>query len=374
MAIHGGPRRRHGLPRFARNDAGVFCGLCKFHYVCIEMEIQYALPAEAGRRLFYKPGEAMCQHPLILIGTLAVFGPVAAPIPAFLPKAERSEAGAGAGIGQVVTNNDKAPAMNWIFLRGLTRETAHWGRFPDDFGQALPAARVISLDLPGNGQLHQIKSLLSVGSVVDFCRYELASRKVKPPYCLLAMSLGAMVATEWAYRFPKEIAGCVLINTSFQAFSPFYRRLRPGNYLTLLRIALISRLPADIEAALLKLTSNRIGGQQGTLAAWTDTRLRRPVSAGNALRQVMSAARYRARLEAPSVPLLILCSQRDRLVHVDCSLAIAAHWKCPLAVHASAGHDLPLDDADWVIEQVRIWLDEPVGKAGMRHTNDIART
>ena len=278
------------------------------------------------------------------------------------------------GIDQVVTNNDKAPVMSWIFLRGLTRETTHWGRFPDEFRQALPTAHVISLDLPGNGQLHEIKSLSSVVSVVDFCRRELACRGVQPPYHLLAMSLGAMVATEWSYRFPKEIAGCVLINTSFQVFSPFYRRLRPGNYLALLRIALVSRLPDDIEAALLKLTSNRIGGQQGTLAAWTDTRLRRPVSAGNALRQLMSAVRYQARLEAPGVPLLILCSQRDRLVHVECSLAIAAHWKCPLAVHASAGHDLPLDDADWVIEQVRHWLDEPVNMAGMRHKTDIART
>ena len=267
--------------------------------------------------------------------------------------------------------------MIWIFLRGLTRETAHWGSFPADFGQAVPAAHVISLDLPGNGQLHEIKSLMSVGSVVDFCRHELASRGLKPPYCLLAMSLGAMVATEWSYRFPQEISGCVLINTSFQTISPFYRRLRPGNYLALLRIALVSRPPGDIEAVLLKLTSTRVAGRESTLAAWADTRLRRPVSAGNALRQLMSAVRYQARPEAPGVPLLILCSRLDRLVHVECSLAIASHWKCPLAVHDSAGHDLPLDDPDWVIEQIRHWLGERAGMAGapdMRHTNDIART
>ena len=267
--------------------------------------------------------------------------------------------------------------MVWIFLRGLTRETAHWGSFPDDFRQALPAAQVISRDLPGNGQLHQIKSRLSVGSVVDFCRHELASRGAKPPYFVLAMSLGAMVATEWAYRFPKEIAGCVLINTSFKVFSPFYHRLRPGNYLALLHIALVSHAPGDMEAALLRLTSHRIAGRDSTLAAWIDTRLRRPVSAGNALRQLISAVRYRAGLEAPDVPLLILVSQLDRLVHVECSQAIALHWKCPLAVHASAGHDLPLDDPDWVIAQVRQWLGEPAGTAGMAdkgHTNDIVHT
>ena len=131
--------------------------------------------------------------------------------------------------------------MVWIFLRGLTRETAHWGSFPDDFRHTLPAAQVISLDLPGNGRLHLVPSPLSIGVTVSYCRIELSLRKVKPPYFLLAMSLGAMVATEWSYRFPEEIGGCVLINTSFQAFSPLYRRLRPRNYLALTRLALLTR-------------------------------------------------------------------------------------------------------------------------------------
>ena len=253
--------------------------------------------------------------------------------------------------------------MTWIFLRGLTRETAHWGDFPDDFRQALPAARVISLDLPGNGRLHQIPSPWSVGRMVDFCRAELAGRGVEPPYFVLAMSLGAMVATEWACQFPQDIAGCVLVNTSFKAFSPFYRRLRPRNYLALLRLALLRRAPGDIEAAVLQLTSHRAAGRDSTLAAWTDARLDRPVTTVNTLRQLMSAARYRPRLQAPATRLLILCSQCDKLVHVDCSRTIAARWRCPLAVHPWAGHDLPLDDPDWVIGQVRQWIGGVGGSA-----------
>ena len=31
---------------------------------------------------------------------------------------------------------------NWVFLRGLTRESAHWGDFPQRFAAALPGARV----------------------------------------------------------------------------------------------------------------------------------------------------------------------------------------------------------------------------------------
>ena len=253
--------------------------------------------------------------------------------------------------------------MVWIFLRGLTRETAHWGSFPDDFRQALPAAQVISLDLPGNGRLHLVPSPLSIGAMVSFCRGELALREVKPPYFLLAMSLGAMVATEWCYRFPEEVAGCVLINTSFQAFSPFYRRLRPHNYLALAKLALLTSEPAEAERSVFRLTSNTFAKRDSVIACWIAARLLRPVKPANALRQLLAAVRYRARPAAPETALLILCSGQDRLVDFDCSLAIASRWKCLLALHPSAGHDIALDDPQWVIEWVQRWLIEPPSRA-----------
>ena len=40
---------------------------------------------------------------------------------------------------------------DWVFMRGLTRESAHWGDFPARFESALPGARVYLIDLPGNG-------------------------------------------------------------------------------------------------------------------------------------------------------------------------------------------------------------------------------
>jgi pimeloyl-ACP methyl ester carboxylesterase len=53
------------------------------------------------------------------------------------------------------------------------------------------------------------------------------------------------------------------------------------------------------------------------------------------------------------VPLLLLASRGDALVDPRCSLAIAQRWACEIAMHPWAGHDLPLDDADWVVQQVR---------------------
>ena len=248
--------------------------------------------------------------------------------------------------------------MLWIFLRGLTRETAHWGSFPADFQQALPGSQVICLDLPGNGALHQMTSPMSIRAMVAYCRNELIRRGHPPPYFLLAMSLGAMVATEWSCLGSAQVAGSVLINSSLGAFSPFYRRLRPRNYLALVRLVLLNRNPANAEGLILQLTSNRAAQRRQVIDAWVQARTRHPVSRANALRQVVAALHYRVGSQAPATAVLILSSEHDGLVHVSCSLAIASRWKCPLQLHPMAGHDLVLDDPDWVIEKVQRWLDK----------------
>lgn len=245
----------------------------------------------------------------------------------------------------------------WIFLRGLTREADHWGAFPGAFQDALPDARVTLLDLPGNGRLHLQRSPLTVQAMAQSCRNEMARQGMRPPFHLLAMSLGAMVAAEWARAAPAEIAGCVLINTSVRPFSPFFHRLRPRNYLKLIELALLHPSADAIERTVWRLTSNRPEIQADILAEWIATRAQRPVAPVNALCQLVAAARYRAPADAPVKNLLLLASQEDRLVNVRCSHALARAWNCPIALHPWAGHDLPLDDPLWVAGQVREWVE-----------------
>lgn len=244
----------------------------------------------------------------------------------------------------------------WILLRGLTREAAHWGSFADDLQAALPHARIVTLDLPGNGSLHAQASPLTVPGMVAACRAELARRGLRPPYHVLAMSLGAMVATEWACTAPDDFRGCVLVNTSFRPFSSFFHRLRPRNYAALLALVLRRRPPDAIEHAVWRLTSNS-PVNTAVIDQWVAARAVRPVSTANALRQLVAAARYRAPLTPPPAPMLLLASQHDGLVNRRCSLAIARHWHCALALHPQAGHDLPLDAPQWVIAQVQHWLE-----------------
>ncbi len=242
----------------------------------------------------------------------------------------------------------------WVLLRGLMREQRHWGDFPARFGAALPGALLCTPDFPGNGERHAEASCTSVAAMVDACRADLLARGVHGPYHLLALSLGAMAALDWSARYPGEIAACILINTSMRPFSPFYRRLRWQNYPALLRMALGGR--AGREAVLLRLTSNRHGADEALLARWMGYQATCPVSRRNALRQLLAAARFRAPAAPPAVPLLVLCSPRDRLVDARCSLQLADAWAAPCLRHPEAGHDLPLDDGAWVAARIKDWL------------------
>lgn len=243
----------------------------------------------------------------------------------------------------------------WILLRGLTRESRHWGEFPDLLQRECSAVELYAIDMPGNGSLNRQDSPVCVLEMVENCRAQLLKRGIAPPYYLLAMSLGAMVATAWANSHPEELGGCVLINTSLRPFSPFYERLRPRNYLPLLSLLCCGRDNERRERTVLRLTSMHRDRPQ-TIAEWVGYAQQNPVSSRNALRQLIAAARYEAPVGKPEPPLLILASAQDRLVNPHCSRAIATRWKATYAEHPTAGHDLPLDDAPWVVRQVRLWL------------------
>lgn len=244
----------------------------------------------------------------------------------------------------------------WIFLRGLTRESRHWGCFPDTFRREIPDAQVHTPDLPGNGSLCAEDSPQRIEAMVECFRAQLRRQDVQPPYHLLAMSLGAMVAVAWASRYPDEICGCVLINTSLRPFSPFYRRLKPGTYRRLLTFAMPGGRDEDRERTILELTTRHPELPAETLQRWLAYRREHLVSTRNALRQLWAAARYRAPLARPDPPMLIVSSRNDALVDSSCSRRLALRWNTAFAEHPTAGHDLPLDDGHWLAREVNQWL------------------
>lgn len=246
----------------------------------------------------------------------------------------------------------------WVLLRGLTREQGHWGDFPAQLQAALPpGSQVITPDLPGNGALWRTRSPAKVPEMVDALRQQLQGLGARGPCHVLAMSLGAMVTVDWMHRHPEEVADAVLINTSLRPYSPPWRRLQPRHYPTILRLLLTQAKARDWENAILQMTTRHPAvATEALLSHWLQLRQQHPVATANGLRQLWAATRYQAPRSAPSVPVLLLNGEGDRLVHPSCSSVLAASWGAPLLRHPTAGHDLPLDAGPWVRQQVLGWL------------------
>jgi pimeloyl-ACP methyl ester carboxylesterase len=270
----------------------------------------------------------------------------------------------------------------WILLRGLTRETRHWGSLPVVLRRVLSGTsgdrlrdatasnatdvRVLLLDLPGNGEFARLRAPADVAEMVAFVREAALQTGVPGPYSVLAMSLGGMVATAWAQRYPDEIERLVLINTSMRPFSRLHERLRPSAWPGLLGVAAHWSDAADAESGIHRLTCNNVETLGADIDAWIGIRRSAPVSRANALRQLWAAARFTAAPAAPPCPLLILSSRADGLVNPVCSTRLAAAWGAEHRRHPWAGHDLPHDDPAWTAAQVRTWLErqrEEQGKA-----------
>lgn len=242
----------------------------------------------------------------------------------------------------------------WIFLRGLTREARHWGDLPARWA-AHGLGAPLTIDLPGNGAARDLPVPRNVRGMTDAVRAAVQASGRPGPWRVLAMSLGAMVATDWAQAWPAEVAGLVLVNTSMRPFSHATERLRPQNWTAIVGMARHWHDRARCERTIHRLTCERLDTRDADLARWVEIGQSAPVTRDAAWRQLMAAARFSAQSAAPACPTVIASSDADRLVNPSCSTQLAAAWHAPHILHARhpwAGHDLPHDDAQWLCETV----------------------
>lgn len=261
------------------------------------------------------------------------------------------------GIGILTMN--KSDDMIWVLLRGLTREYRHWEKFPKTLKSALPHATIILPDLPGSGIHHKEICPSNIKDILEFVRADIAVHLFNKPVHILGLSMGAMVAIEWMQRYPQECAGAVLMNTSLKDLNPFYQRLRPHNYVSLIYHLFFNHSVQLRENAIFNLTCNLNSERDSVINNWVRYANEHPVSKLNALRQLIAASRYKIPRHKPETPILLLRGLGDRLVNPQCSQILANHWELELQSHASAGHDLTLDDAAWVCQKIIEWLEQP---------------
>ncbi len=227
---------------------------------------------------------------------------------------------------------------------------------------------MLCIDLPGNGREHELVTPPTVEAMTAFVRNRIAERHVSTPCRVLAMSLGAMVTSAWIQHVPEEIERLVLINTSMRSFASVRERLRPAAWPMVLRIVSSWKQPERCEQMIHGLTCNRTDTMDAYIAQWAKWRREHDVSAGNALRQLGAAARFRTMKFPPFHPTLLLSSAEDRLVDPACSVRLVKHWGVDHAVHPWAGQicgttmptgparPSPPGCARWIPEPPRIWI------------------
>ncbi|MGL6257706.1 alpha/beta fold hydrolase [Vibrio sp. WXL210] len=246
-----------------------------------------------------------------------------------------------------------------VLLRGLLRESGHWSELVTEMKTHNPYIDLITPDVKGNGALYQERSPSSVEAMLPSVLEQLPSDCQR--YHLVAISMGSMLASVWAKRYPHCVASLTLINPSFARFSPPWERIN----LTKLVAILASRLKGQesFQTKLLDYTYPEHRTKPTVLANHIALAERHPVSMRNAIYQLLAAARFRGFASAPNCPCQVIVSVDDQLVFSLAGKRIATAWQVPLKTFESNAHDLPLAEPEALTAHLLSWTEQPTGSA-----------
>lgn len=240
---------------------------------------------------------------------------------------------------------------HWILIRGLMRSAFHWHQFPKKLQQQFPSDSITCLDIPGNGERFTETTPVSIKGMAEdlYDQFEnlITAKTGTHDIHIIAISMGGMIASELISMHPDHFSSVHIINSSFSNLSTPWQRMNPK--------ALLSITPnltnkENLETSILRWTSNKQSSE--FVKPWTDEARAHPINFRNAIAQLLAAGRYSAPKSKPLEETHIYCSENDHLVGSQCSKNIAKHWQVELNCHPTAGHDLPLDDPDWLIEKI----------------------
>ncbi|MGY6274627.1 alpha/beta fold hydrolase [Methylomonas sp. MgM2] len=252
----------------------------------------------------------------------------------------------------------KQIGQNWLLLRGLSRESAHWGEFLPLLRSSFPMAEISTLDLPGTGQRYRETSPCNMTEIAAAVRKQAQEQALLDrPLTIIGLSLGGMVGWEWMQRHPEDICGAVFINTSLASLNPFYHRLRWQAYPNFFKV-ILQRDQFRRELAIVKCVINRRDRDEKIASEWANIQTKRPIRFSTTLRQLIAAACYYPEDKKLEVPVLLLASRGDRLVSPTCTDTICRKWQIPIRNHPWGGHDLTTDDGDWVAARLQEWVEQ----------------
>lgn len=247
---------------------------------------------------------------------------------------------------------------NWLLLRGLAREERHWGAFPQMLEEQAPPLKTHFLELPGVGKKANQEAFANIEDYTNQLRDEWLELKKENEggWGVMAISMGGMIGMDWCKRFPHDMEALILINSSAGNLSPPHHRFSPKATGTVLKLFFREDYE-EREEAILSLTTNMLKITNDIIKKNAEFSKDSPISRASFLKQMFAASRFKVPNDLKA-RLLILAAKKDRLASYKCSQAIARHFNEKIYLHKEAGHDLPLDDPQWIIDHIKKFLEK----------------
>ena len=254
-----------------------------------------------------------------------------------------------------------AKKINFLLLRGLLRESRHWYEFPDELAKRIPNSNVTCLDLPGIGSEKTNQSGWSIQAIMEDLRLRWLEKKAQlelgsdesSSNVLFALSLGAMVAMEWAHYYPEDWQHLFLVNSSASNLSLPNKRIKPSAIAELIKSSLIQSDELR-EQTVLKLCTENSSDEKiekySKIASEVPSDRKHLRSL--AVRQLGAASRFFVKQIDEDVKLHFLVSRKDSLTDPSCSYKLAQYFSSDVLVNEKAGHDLCFDDTKWVLDRI----------------------
>ena len=242
-------------------------------------------------------------------------------------------------------------------LRGLSREHGHWSEeFLGELRDQFPGVAITFMDLPGAGEYNDRKAFMSVKKMANFLHetHRDSLAEYRGNNILLATSLGGIVALEWMDRYPDDFDGAIMAASGFKGICKGNERVMPKAKFASLSVLLTGNMPKR-EAKLLRINSNYHQGDSTLLNRWITIQEERPISRMSMVKQGLGGMFYKPKKKKVTVPLLILGSEGDRLVHPNCICDVQEWFKGTMSLHPSAGHGIPIDAPAWIVNETADW-------------------
>lgn len=238
--------------------------------------------------------------------------------------------------------------MNILLLRGLIREKRYWGETISLLEKK--GYNVLCIDLPGLGENADMEFPWTIRQAYLKMRHEFLQKKNDGPYTIVGISLGGMIALEWANQMPSDFERIIVINTSAMNLGLPWERLKPKAMKYCLQISKEDDI-VKREILILKMTTNQGYKDPKIVAEWEEIARTSHYTLQTTLRQLAAASQFRAPKKL-LIPCLVLASQNDHMVSVSCSEKLAKILKAEIRIHPTAGHDISVDDPEWLVAQI----------------------